>query len=139
MAELVTDPLRLERDVLKFAISPQCPEELRAKLMNLPGSLSDRIEAMARALYAHYDLLNVPGKRAMAHIFEYGVAMAWGSFIDVTSAPEIAEFTARDLGERPGKKPPAKEEWPRPTFEGDRRDWRVAKEQGQPQRRPTID
>ena len=126
MVDFVDDPLKLERDMNRFAFSGDCPEELSNKLTSIPGSQADKINQGAKILYAHYDQLNDDGKRALGQILTYGINKNWTQYVAETNAETVVEFISRDLGERGALKAPSDmSEWPEPATEfRDGTDWR---------------
>ena len=126
MVDFVDDPLILERDMNRFAFSGACSEELSNKLTSIPGSQADKINQGAKILYAHYDLLNDAGKRALGQILVYAMNKNWTVYVQETSAEKLVDFISRDLGERGAVEAPSDlSEWPTPATEyRDGTDWR---------------
>lgn len=124
MVDLVTKPHLLAQDINAFIYSEACPAALRDVVLAQDGVAADQLRNQARALYAHYDELNDAGKTAMAQVYQYCVHSRFVRWCEANHAETVVDYVSRDLGEQGAIKPPVYAEWPAPTFEEGRVDWR---------------
>jgi hypothetical protein len=85
--------------------------ELLDKLQRIPGVTADLLTQGAELLYAYRDELDDDGKRLMAELYVHGNEQGWTTFAGGAKgtdnrAEQIAEFTARELGDKGALKAP---------------------------------